>query len=157
MNDARITSQPESSGERSTSDDLPPLPSLVRRRPPVWTLDQITFTAAHFLIPFVLFMIFFFVNRDYVSILYTHPIGIKMLIMALGLTVLGAVIYLAITFALNRVLRDDKEPTRRYQVLCFVFALVHFIVFIFPSIYVVIVGPAAIQIMESMNNLPPGP
>jgi hypothetical protein len=156
MSDARITGQPEFSGERSHLDDLPPLPSLVRRRPPVWTVDEITFAAAHFLIPFALYMImFFFVNRSYAMILYTHPVGIKMLILALALMVLGAVIYLAIMFALNRALLDDKEPTRRYKALCFIVAVFHVIVFIFPGIFVVLVGPAAIQIYENLS--PPAP
>jgi hypothetical protein len=156
MNDPRITGQPEFSGEHSTLDDLPPLPSLVRRRPPVWTVDQIIIAAAHFLIPLVLYMImFFFVNRSYVMILYTHPTGIKMLILALALMVLGAVIYLAIMFALNRALLGDKEPTRHYRALCFMVDVFHFVVFIFPGILVVLVGPAAIQIYENLS--PPAP
>jgi hypothetical protein len=151
MSDARITGQPEFSGERSTLDDLPPLPPLVRTRPPVWTVEQITFAAAHFLVPFVTYLVmFFFLNRDYVSILYTHPLGLKMLIVAMGLTVAGATIYLAITFGINRTLLAHREPARRYKALCFLLPLVHLIVFIFPAIFVVIVGPAVVQIIENM-------
>jgi hypothetical protein len=151
MNDARITGQPEFSSERSTLDELPPLRPLVQMRPPAWTAGQIAFVACPFLIVLGLYLILRIVNYSYAQLLFLHPVGIKMVILAFGSMLLGAVLYLAATFALNRTLLGRDDRRKIHKVVSMLVVGLHLILFVFPALFVVLVGPAVIQIMDNLG------
>jgi hypothetical protein len=151
MSDPRITGQPEFSGERSTLDDLPPLPSLVRRRPPVWTPGQLSFLVGQFVVMTGLFRILILANYSYVQILWTHPAGIKMLVMTFGGAVVGTVIYLAVIFALNRALLGKDRHRSLHAALSVLIGVIYLLLCFVPAAFVFLVGPAAIQIMDNLG------
>ena len=151
MNDARITGQPELPSERSPLDDLPPLRPLVQMRPPAWTAGQMAFVACPFLIVLGLYLILRIVNYSYVQLLFVHPVGIKMMILAFGSMLLGAVFYLAVAFALNRTLLGRDDRRKIHKVLSVLLIGLHLILFVLPTLFVVLVGPAVIQIMDNLG------
>jgi tight adherence protein B len=43
-------------------------------------------------LPFVLFLVVYYMNRDYVMLLFTDPMGKKMLAVAVIMQILGAIV-----------------------------------------------------------------
>ncbi|OAI55100.1 hypothetical protein AYO44_02880 [Planctomycetaceae bacterium SCGC AG-212-F19] len=116
-----------------------------------WTWDQISFLVAQIGGLAVLFLAVFIVNPNYARLLYTDPVGVKMSLLATILVGINAGSYLLICFVVNRAWPPGARTRGQVTVLTLLSGL-HFILFGLPVVYIILVGPAAITIM---NNLAP--
>jgi hypothetical protein len=94
-----------------------------------------------------LFVIMLHVKYDYVSVLWHRPMGIKMLIAAGTSFVLGHFITIVLYIVRNRT----SPAQRGFRALIFVGLLLTFLLLMLPMVFVLLVGPAAIQIMEGFQ------
>jgi hypothetical protein len=154
MNDARITGQPEFPDEHSKPADLPPLPSLTKARPPLWTQPQIGLVGGSFLATVAALLVLLVLNFDYVRILWSHPAGIKMSFTTLAQMAISTMIYLAVMFALNRALLDKGRRTA-HATLSVLFGGIYVLFCLCAGLFTFVTGPAAIQIMDHLSQ--PGP
>jgi hypothetical protein len=91
----------------------------------------------------VLLAVMFYIKPDYVSILFTNPIGLKMLVFAAAMQLIGTVAHIWWT-----VQGSHKAP-RSVSILISL-ALV-FCCYL-PFMFTVVVGPAAVAIHERLPN-----
>lgn len=108
---------------------------------------QIAYAASLFLIPFGCAVIWGVINRYYAMMLYTHPAGIKMSLLAIGWTALVAVLYLAIMFCINRALLERG----RHEIVALLVRDLLFIFFAIPALLATVAGPAAVEIMDKLG------
>jgi hypothetical protein len=90
-------------------------------------------------------------KADYVTLLWSDPLGLKMAASAAGLLAVGSAIYLAGCLFLNRY--GGRSPTGRgvgYWLFTAVFVPLCFVVFFLPAVFTIMVGPAAIQIQRQL-------
>jgi hypothetical protein len=136
-----------------------PLPQRALAGPsrfwPLWTFDQLIFPMIQWGLLAGLWLALMNMNYEYVRILWTHPLGIKMLLMAVVAIGVDLVGFLLLCFLLNCLLRPKGQHETPRLVLSIVFGFVYLLVGLFPAGYVILVGPAAIQIMDNLK--PPGP
>jgi hypothetical protein len=94
-----------------------------------------------------LFLIMLHLKYDYVSMLWQTELGIKMMVVGLAQFLVGEVI-----LALLYFLRNRSAPSQRgLRVLLSITFFLTFLCFILPAVFVILVGPAAIQIMEAFK------
>jgi hypothetical protein len=86
-------------------------------------------------------------KRDYAALLYQHPLGVKMLTVALVDLAIGQVTFLVYFILVNRLGGERVVPSG-IRFLVIVAAL---LLFYLPVVFVILVGPAAIQITESLR------
>lgn len=86
---------------------------------------------------------------DYLSLLWRDPVGIKMLSVAGTLLVVGAAVYLGGSLVINRFVAYPEWGTLA-TVLQMLLVLAWLVLFCMPGVYVVLIGPAAIQIQQNM-------
>jgi len=86
---------------------------------------------------------------DYVSLLWQDPMGVKMLTTAATLLVVGVVVYLGGCVVINRLVARPKWGTLA-TVLQMLLVLAWLVLFCMPGVYVVLIGPAAIQIQRNI-------
>ncbi len=126
--------------------------SLKAPEPPLWTGDQLTCLGVQALLIASLFIGMLLFKGDYLSMLWTHPMGVRMLLGSLALTAFNFGLYLFLCAILNRVFPvNQAEVERRREVLFTLLLGVHFVVFTLPVIFVLLVGPAAITIAENLR------
>jgi hypothetical protein len=95
------------------------------------------------------------VNYSYLQLLWTHPVGIKMIVLAWLNLLVGTGIYLLLCWALNRAIPPGEENGRKRQRwFLFLIQAAFLIIFIAPVIFVILVGPAAISIMDALQPRP---
>jgi hypothetical protein len=152
--ESSISKEPLAPAPRPDGPDLPPMPLLVQRPAPIWTPGQLAFLAGQFTVLVAVYMFLRATNWAYLQILFTHPVGIKMLIIAVVMMLINAALYLGLTFALNQALLRGEGRRKTHAVLAVLLACVHLILFFIPALYVLLAGPAAIQIMENMASQP---
>jgi hypothetical protein len=94
------------------------------------------------------------VRFDYTSILFTHPQGRRMLVMAVALAVFGMAVELALWLGLNR-LCPPWDQTRRLIRLGLTWSLgaMFFLLFFMPLVFVLIVGPVTIRVSETLLSV----
>ncbi|MBL8795310.1 MAG: hypothetical protein JNM56_15500 [Planctomycetia bacterium] len=114
----------------------------------LWTRWQMSFVAVQAAFLLIVCIITMIVNPDYLGLLVRHPIGIKMLITALGLTVTNFGLFLAMCAVLNRY----APPTTFVQLLIGLLGGVFMVLFLLPVLFIVLVGPAATSIMEGLSH-----
>ena len=131
--------------------DEPDLPLLAQRRAPIWTPAQLAFLVAQFATLFAAFILLRMVNYYYVQYLWTHPMGLKMTIMAIALMTINVPLFLGLTFLLNQMLLRGEGRRKTHIVLMVLLYIMFFILFFLPALFVLLVGPACIQIMDSMT------
>jgi hypothetical protein len=126
-------------------------PSLTAPEPDLWTSDQLNCVAVQLLMIVGLFFGLFLFKHDYLSMLWTHPLGIRMLVGAVVLTVFNFGLYLLLCAMLNRCFPPgNKDMERKRNLLSCLLMTIHLIVFFFPVVFVLLIGPAAVQISENL-------
>src|SRR5262249_2002292 len=146
--DVRITSQPRPA--EAAANELPDLPSLARPQQPMWTHGQVAFVVSQFLVLLGILIFLICTNYGYAQLLWTHPTGIKMTPVGCALVLLGGVIYLAIMFGLNRALLDQDGRRGIHLALSILVNALYLLLCFFPAAFVVLVGPASVQIMDNL-------
>jgi hypothetical protein len=93
------------------------------------------------------------VNYARTSLLFSDPLGQKMLTSAGVLLALGLVLQLLVCVILNHVapVEDETLKTRRF-VLSLLLEVAHLLLFYLPAVFVLLVGPSAIEILRSMTH-----
>jgi hypothetical protein len=117
------------------------------RRPLLLPGQIVTLVAFH-LLPAILFVVMWVVKPDYIATLWQTPLGIKMLTSALVMLMTSAVILVPTFILLNRFVPLERKAT--HKSLTRIIAILCFVLFFFPVIFTILIGPAAIQIMENM-------
>src|SRR5438128_220315 len=72
-----------------------------------WTWSQIWFLVLLFLVPAGLFAALVLFQRDYVEVLWTTPLGIKMGVASLAIAAVAVPVYLVGCVVFNRLLSTD--------------------------------------------------
>jgi hypothetical protein len=86
---------------------------------------------------------------DYVRLLWQDPMGVKMLTAASVLLVVGAVVYLGGCLIINSFVARPKWGTLA-TVLQMLLVLAWLVLFCAPAVYMLLIGPAAIQIQRNI-------
>jgi hypothetical protein len=85
---------------------------------------------------------------DYISLLWRDPMGVQMLIAAAVLFVLGSVVFLGGCVVLNRIVGASRNVSATMLQVALAVACVA--LFFWPCVFVVAVGPEAIQIQKNL-------
>jgi hypothetical protein len=94
-----------------------------------------------------LFGLFLTVKYDYLRMLWETALGIKMLVMASAAFMLGHVITTVLYIIRNRT-SPEQRGLRTFLSIALFLTLLFFVL---PLIFVILVGPAAIQIVEGFR------
>jgi hypothetical protein len=94
------------------------------------------------------------VNPEYAGLLFRHPTGVKLVVGALALLVVYFAGSLLLYVALDQMAppRDDSQRAVRRSHAGLLVGVM-FIVFYLPAVFVILVGPAAIRIMDSLGSV----
>jgi len=114
----------------------------------LWTKGQISFVVVQAAFLLIVCAITMIVNPDNLGLLVRHPIGIKMLITALGLIVTNFGLFLAMCAVLNRYV----PPTAFVHLLIGLIGGVFMVIFLLPVLFIVLIGPAAASIVEELSH-----
>lgn len=112
-----------------------------------WTQSQIGLFVLLFVIPVALFSVMSLYQRDYVEVLWTTPVGIKMGVVGLALAAAAVPVYLTACVVFNQLFPTDA---RGRSFLSIVLVLAFVLLFIMPLVFVILIGPANIRIMNQM-------
>jgi hypothetical protein len=94
------------------------------------------------------------VNPEGTGLLFRTALGQKMLSAALALLACGLLIHLLLCAGLNRLAPPGDESRRgTRRVLSCLLEGAHLVVFYLPAVCVLLVGPAALSIIETMHAL----
>jgi hypothetical protein len=125
-------------------DEPKPIPVLKR-----WQVYVYSGPVALLVLYFAAFVI---LKPDYISLLWSDRMGVQMLIAAAVLFALGSAVFLGGCAVLNRAVGVSWASATLTQVAL---AIACVALFFFPAIFVVTVGPAAIQIQKNLLKEPP--
>jgi hypothetical protein len=120
----------------------------VFKAPKLWTSDQLHCLAIHILViaGFAVFGMVLF-DYDYLSLLWTHPTGIRIAISLAAQIILNLGLYLLLCAVLNHYFPpNQKDGQRNRAILSGLLATFQLIIFMFFVLCVWWVGPASIQI-----------
>jgi hypothetical protein len=121
------------------------------RRGSWFTGWQLTWLGVQFGFLVVLGVVLEVGNGDYVSVLWSDPLGVKMAASAAGLLAVWAIVYLLGCVLLNRLFTpSDSGRGPLYWLLVTVGQPLGFIVFYLPAVFTLLVGPAAVQIQQQL-------
>ncbi|HZT82929.1 MAG TPA: hypothetical protein VFA26_22045 [Gemmataceae bacterium] len=124
-------------------------------RPVLWTSAQLRWAVAQAVLLASLAAGLLLLQFDYAGVLFTHPLGRKVLAGALGMAVAGFAIQLAAAAGLNCWLPPGDETRRGLRaVVSWALGAVLFVVFYLPVVFVLLIGPASIHIREAITNMP---
>lgn len=118
-------------------------PMVIQQMPPHTAQRNKTGWVLSFLPAFLvgaLYGVLYFVDPGMMSLLWKNPVGIKMLLIALGLQMVNALII--------RETIHVEEAVHKTVIKSLVVA-----VLFLPSLFLVVLGPAMICIVESFTNL----
>jgi hypothetical protein len=89
----------------------------------------------------------------YLGLLWQHSAGFKMAVMAGLLLGVGTAGYMVGCGCLNRAMARSEGGSRMlYRVLIATIAVGYFVFFYLPAVFTVLVGPAAVQIQDSLRG-----
>jgi hypothetical protein len=141
----RVSARPDDAG--SVPVDLQ-MPSSIW-----WTVGQWSFIAAEVLGLLSLWIGMSVLQPDYISVLWTHPSGLRMLITGMALLILNFVGFLGLCLVFNHWMPATDESKRgRRAVAHGVLIAILLLLFYLPFVFIITVGPAAIQIQENLTN-----
>jgi hypothetical protein len=117
----------------------------------LWTLEQFLTPLVAIGALVVLYLVLRFFNYDYLAMLWTHPTGVRMSITAVLSVLLGCAFYYPLCLALNWLAPPGDDRRRRLRRWLSLIVLIAFLVlFICPAVFVLLVGPAALRIEDSL-------
>jgi cytosine/uracil/thiamine/allantoin permease len=91
-------------------------------------------------------------NYDDASLLWRHPLGVRMVLPAVATVTFGIAVFLGSSLLINLLLPAANENRRlARRIVSGLLALAVFVLFFLPAFYVVLVGPSAIQILETIR------
>ncbi len=92
------------------------------------------------------------VDYQRTSLLFHVPLGQKMLTGAASLLGVGLVLHLLGCVAINQLApAADEALLPRRRLLTLLLAVVNLVLFCFPAVFVLLVGPAAVEIVQTMT------
>jgi len=122
--------------------------------PDLWTGDQLNHVAAQLLMLVAFFFGRLVFKSGSMSLLWEHPLGVRMLIGCAVLTVFNFGLYLLLHAMLNRCFPPNSdEVKRRRATLSSLLLAIHLIVFFAPVFLILLLGPASIQFAESLVGI----
>jgi hypothetical protein len=130
-----------------------PFPSTIEKPHLVLlTSRQLLFVAGTFLTLVALFAVEVGLQFNDARLLWTHPAGQKMFAIGIGGFLVGIPLFLGCCIVVNLVLPPKEERFRYARAIlsCFLVAL-FLVIFCFPLIVVIVVGPSSIQIMDNLR------
>lgn len=134
--------------QRAAGETAGPLP---RPRGAWLTRGQITLRAVQFGLLGVILLVMLLVNFEGTSLLFRDPLGRKMLLQAMTLLACGLALHLLACAALNQLAPPGDEALRaRRRVLSWLLESAYFLIFYLPVVFVLVVGPAALTIMDAL-------
>jgi hypothetical protein len=141
---------PADDRDRSAPPAFPVIADVQRRKVLV-TNGELLFMGVEAFLVLVLLGYFLVLKPDYVNLLWTHPTGIKMLLGAAVLLIINFGAFLGTCMLVNHWAPPGNEDRRAVRVA------VHWLVggilailFYFPVLFVLLVGPAAIAIEQNL-------
>jgi hypothetical protein len=145
-----FSQQPLSTSVPRIDSVLPSVDTYKQQRA-IWMVGQLVFLLAQFATLFAVYMLLRVVNYSYLQYLWTHPMGIKMAIMAFALMTINVPILLGSTLLLNQTLLRGEGRTKTHVLLIVLLDVLCLVLFLFPALFVVLMGPAYIQVLDSMG------
>jgi hypothetical protein len=115
------------------------------------TRGQMTLRAVQFGLLAALFVVLLAIGFERTSLLFRDPLGQKMVGTAGALLAVGLVLSLLGCVCLNQAAPAGNETLQtRRLVLSVLLEAAHFLLFYLPAVFVLLIGPAAIQIVRTM-------
>lgn len=116
-----------------------------------WTGGQLAFVAFEAMAVLAVVVGVYVLQPDYVALLWQHPTGIKMLVVSVLLLVVNFAGFLGLCLWFNhRMPPGDETKQGRRTIAHWLFALLFLVFLYLPVMFVILVGPAAIAIQESL-------
>jgi hypothetical protein len=118
------------------------------------TLEQVCIIAFIMALPAAVWSLLLALSPDYSMMLLRDPRGLKMLIVAIVCQLAAGVAYVLLYALMNSHLGDGRESESRWGPLMYrLAALAILVVFVLPSLFIVLAGPAGIQIVDSLSGI----
>lgn len=115
-----------------------------------WTVGQLAFVAAEAIVLAGCVAVLLLTRYDYVHVLWTHPVGVRMLSIAALLTVGNFLSFLGITWLLNRLLPPGPDAGVARVLVHVVVGTILFLLLFVPVLFILFTGPAAILIQDNL-------
>lgn len=119
-------------------------------RPVWWTVGQLLVMAVEAIVLVGCFAMLLLTRYNYVSVLWTHPVGVRMLIIAGLLTIGNFLSFLGITWLLNRLLPPGPDAGVARVLVHLVVGIILFLLLYVPVLFILFTGPAAILIQDNL-------
>lgn len=131
-----------------------PLPSAGRAKKRVrLTREQWSWIAACMGVPPISFLLLLLLRPAYEAVLLNNPLGQRMAGYAVAIWLAGLGIQALLFCLINQHLDpDDAKAKRKRQLLSLAVGIFGLVVFIAPTIFTIVVGPAAINIRETYKE-----
>ena len=114
------------------------------------TFDQIASLVVLWTLPEMLYAVLYWYNPSYTDVLFSHHIGKRMSMFALGSTLVGAVAH---AFSYRKLNRQWNLGTRHRRKSSFFIDTVVIVVALVPAILTVVAGPAFIRIFDQFEKM----
>jgi hypothetical protein len=122
----------------------------------LWTRGQALWIVGRLVLLLVIAGLLLLVRQTETSALFTSPLGRKLLLGAGVYALLGSALELVIYLGLNYVLPPEQGARQILRwTLTIVASAVVTIIFFAPGVFTLLVGPASIQIAETMQHTEP--
>jgi hypothetical protein len=123
------------------------IPSDPKQPPRILSLAQwmeVAMLPAFFLL---LFVVMLHIKYDYIRVMWEHPLGVKMMVSAVAFVALGTGAVAFLSFLKNQL----KPEAKGLHFLLACGSVLTYLVLITPACFILLLGPAAIQIVEGFK------